>query len=124
MDGEKTPLVCRLDALTAAERGRYGELTGELAASVRRVEELPRGWAFRFSDDPWLPPRLVEWMSLERRCCPFLEFELTFGEGKDPAVLRLTGDGDVKAFLAHEIAAFFRREPPPPSLPRERRPVG
>jgi hypothetical protein len=119
--GDETPLVCRLDALTAAERRRYAELTGELAASVRRVEELPRGWAFRFSDDPWLPAHLVEWMSLERRCCPFLEFELTFGEGRDPAMLRLTGEGDVKAFLAHEIGAFFRREPAPrPPRPRER----
>ena len=119
MDAE-TPLVCRLDALTVPERKRYGDLTAELAASIRRVEELPRGWAFRFSDDPALPPRLVEWMAYERRCCPFLEFELVFAEGHEPAILRLTGPKGVKGFLAHEIGAFFPLEavPRPPRRPQ------
>jgi hypothetical protein len=117
---DRTPLVCRLDALTVPERLRHASLTSELAASIRRVDELPRGWAFRFADEPDLPPRLVAWMASERRCCPFLEFELVFGEDREPAELRLTGSAGVKEFLAHEIAPFFARKPgagrglPPP----------
>jgi hypothetical protein len=102
--------VCRLDALTPLERKRYGALTDELASATHDVHELPRGWAFRFPGGAILAPRLVEWMSLERRCCPFLEFDLELGEDDEPAWLRLTGAEGVKQFLAHEIRAFF---PPP-----------
>jgi hypothetical protein len=119
------PFVCRLDALTPPERKRYGALTSELASAIHDVEELPRGWSFRFPAGAILAPRLVEWMSLERRCCPFLEFDLELGEDDEPAWLRLTGAEGVKQFLAHEIAPFFppggggaRPEIPPP------RPIG
>jgi hypothetical protein len=120
----RTPLVCRLDALMPQERRRHAELTGELASTLRRIEELPRGWAFSFPGGASVAPRLVEWMSFERRCCPFLEFELDFGEGDEAAILRLTGTAEVKKFLAHEIAPFFlSARGPRPSLPSARRPA-
>ncbi len=120
----ETPLVCRLDALTPPERRRHAELTGDLAASIRRIEELPRGWAFFLAGGASAAPRLIEWMSLERRCCPFLEFELLFGEGDDAAVLRLTGAEEVKEFLAHEIAPFFLSARLPTPGPGRRRSAG
>ena len=97
------PIACRLDAFGPRERKRHAALSRELRARVQAVEELPRGLAFRFAEDPDFSRRLVEWVSLERRCCPFLEFELQLGEGDEPLVLRLTGGEGVKGFLAAEL---------------------
>jgi hypothetical protein len=97
-------LVCRLDALAPDERARHAALTEELLASARWVQEIPRGYAFRFPDDPSLSRRLIEWVALERRCCPFLEFEILLGLEGEPVILRLTGGQGVREFLAAELA--------------------
>lgn len=102
MRAEARP-ACRREALAPADRARHAALTEELRSGARSVEELPRGYAFRFPDDPPLSRRLVEWMALERRCCPFLEFEIVLGEAGEPVVLRLTGGQGVKEFLADEL---------------------
>ena len=96
--------VCRLDALTPPERARHAALTEELRARARWIQEIPYGYAFRFPDDPAFSRRLVEWVALERRCCPFLEFEILLGEEGEPVILRLTGAEGVKTFLAEELA--------------------
>jgi hypothetical protein len=105
----ETPFVCRLDALTPAERVRHAELGARLVNSARRVEELPNGWEFTFDDGPEVGSRLVEWMARERRCCPFLDFDIRLGERGErgergePAVLRLTGVPGVRDFIAAEL---------------------
>jgi hypothetical protein len=103
MHAEK-PYVCRLDALAPPDRVRHAELTEALRSAARWVQELPRGYAFRFPDDPALSRRVVEWVALERRCCPFLEFEILLGEKDEPVILRLTGGQGIKTFLAAELA--------------------
>jgi hypothetical protein len=98
------PLVCRLDALKPLERRRHADLTAQLRSAARGVEALPRGFAFQFPDDRELSRRLIEWVALERRCCPFLEFEILLGDRGDPVVLRLTGREGVREFLVAEFA--------------------
>lgn len=102
MHAEKPP-ACRLDALAPADRARHAALTEELRSAARSVEELSRGYAFRFSDDSALARRVIEWVALERRCCPFLEFEIVLGATGEPVILRLTGGEGVKEFLAEEL---------------------
>jgi len=99
----ETPFVCRLDALTPAERARHAELTARLVGSARRAEPLPDGWALSFDDGPETGSWLVEWMARERRCCPFLEFDIRLGGPEEPAVLRLTGAPGVRDFIAAEL---------------------
>jgi hypothetical protein len=96
--------ACRLDALASHERVRHAALTEELLASARWVQEIPRGYAFRFPDDRALSRHLVEWVALERRCCPFIEFEILLGLEGEPVILRLTGGQGVREFLAAEFA--------------------
>ena len=113
------PLVCRLDALTKPERARHAGLVRRLAASVRSVQELPRGFALRFADEDALSDRLVEWMALERRCCPFLEIDLLFGDPGEALLLRVTGRADgAKEFLEAELAPLLARPRPAPDPPR------
>ena len=96
-------LACRLDALSAEERVRHRDLTEELTRRARWVQEIPCGYALRFPDDPALSRRVIDWVALERRCCPFLEFEILLGEEGEPVILRLTGADGVKEFLAAEL---------------------
>ncbi len=104
MDAETPfPFVCRLDALSPAERARHAELTARLVNSARRVEELPNGWELSFDDAPDVGRRIVEWMARERRCCPFLDFDIRLGERAEPAVLRLTGAPGARDFIAAEL---------------------
>ena len=99
MDTDTDPAyACRLDALAPRERERHTVLTQELFSSARWVQEIPRGYAFRFPDDRNLSQRLVEWVALERRCCPFLQFEILLGLKGEPVILRLTGSPGVREF--------------------------
>jgi hypothetical protein len=91
-------LVCRLDALTRAERARSAALRDELRAAMVERAELPDGWAYRLDDRASLP-EVAEWIVLERRCCPFFRFRLDVEGDRGPVWVRLTGDG-VKEFLA------------------------
>jgi len=117
------PLVCRLDALSPAERVRREALTKDLAAAARSVQELPRGWAFRFADSDGIAALVVEWMALERRCCPFLDFELLFGAPGEAVLLRVTGKAEgTRELLALELPTLIARPRPVPDPPRRRGP--
>lgn len=66
------PLACNLDAIAAADRPRYHALVRSLRASVREIEELEDGYAFRLD----MPASDVEeWARMERLCCPFFAIE-------------------------------------------------
>ena len=45
--------------------------------------------------------RLAEWVTLEQRCCPFLDFSLE--TGRDGVMLRLTGPEGTPEFLREEL---------------------
>ena|SRR5688572_2515254 len=91
-------IACLLSEREAAIRGE--ELAGGLFAAVEEVAELADGFAYRFpSDGSQLKP-LLEFIAAERRCCPFLTFELAFEAHGGPLWLRLRGSPQVKAFIA------------------------
>jgi amino-acid N-acetyltransferase len=104
-----SPLVCRLDALDAAARRRHAQLRLELMSQIRDVEELPDGWELEFPADADSIRKVSEWMSLERLCCPFLSFGLSFRGDSDGATLRLTGPEGAKELLRSEL---FGGSPP------------
>lgn len=84
--------ACDMSALTPVQRKRHRELTRELTAAMTGRDELANGFAFHVQS-----PVVEEWISLESRCCPFLEFDY------DGRVLRLTGGEGVKAFILAEM---------------------
>ena len=60
------------------------------------------GYAFRLAGDPALFQQAAEWVSLERRCCPFVQFTLEWK--RDNRVwIAFSGGPGVKDFLAAEI---------------------
>jgi hypothetical protein len=94
------PIACRLDALTPAERTRQRALKQELERAVVERRETPNGYALVYPGDSDLPFKIVEWIGIERRCCPFVDFTLTWRAGEDRPSLELSGSPEVKTFIA------------------------
>jgi len=106
------PLVCDLQALTPADRERHHALTEKLGSAVTRSAELPDGYELtmdleRIKDSRGLPYCVVEvaeWVDLESRCCPFLDFGILQSGRSHEVRVRLTGGRGAKAFLRQEFA--------------------
>jgi len=79
---------------------RSEELAGGLFAMVEEIVELPDGYAFRFAGADGPLESLLEFIAAERRCCPFLTFEIAFEPHGGPLWLRMRGSPRVKAFIA------------------------
>ena len=76
----------------------------ELFLQIREMRELADGYEFRFEDD--VLNRLAEFVSLEKLCCPFLNFGIEVEAENGPVWLRLTGREGVKAFIREEISGL------------------
>ncbi|MGH3117766.1 MAG: hypothetical protein ACRD09_12245 [Vicinamibacterales bacterium] len=94
------PIACRLDALSPEERQRQQALRQDLEAAIESVREAPDGYVFTYRDDATVFRRAAEWLTLERRCCPFVDFELGWRADSRSPTLRMGGEPGVKAFIA------------------------
>jgi hypothetical protein len=96
------PLACVPGAIPAEERAGHFERTRRLlTGSVIEREALANGYAFRFSADAL--PEVAAFVDHERRCCPFLAFEVTVPPAGEAISLRLTGPEGTRAFLDAEL---------------------
>ena len=99
-----TPIFCNLKALTAAERHEHATRTVRLISAVVNVENVAGGYRLHFNAA--LPAAdILQWIDAERRCCPFMDFEMRLERENGPRWLQLTGREGVKAFLSKEIKA-------------------
>lgn len=113
------PLVCNIRALTDAEREQHLARGQKLLGAVVRTTELPNGYELAFDltrltdqrGQPWCVVEVAEWIDLESRCCPFLDFQIDVSGKSGGAVrLRLTGRAsNVKEFLRGEIPLLGKR---------------
>lgn len=106
------PLACDVNALSAPQRERHRALGDRLHSAVVGRVELANGYTL-FLDLGRLPVdsagpsfcvvEVAEWVDLEARCCPFLDFGIDVSERGRSVRLRLTGGKGVKAFLKTEL---------------------
>jgi len=93
--------ACNMMALTKSERAHYGKLARRLMDAVEERRELKNGYGFR------LPATMLmdtaEWVSFERRCCPFFTFALKVTREGGPLWLEVTGSQGVKEFIRAEF---------------------
>ena len=85
------------------ERQRYQELRTTMKGAAEETRELPDGYAVRLRSDAGLFRQVAEWITLERRCCPFLALALDWS-ASDAVWLRVTGGPGVREFLAGRLA--------------------
>ena len=98
----ETPLACVPDAIPTAERGaHFARLTRLFTESVLEKRDVPDGYAFTFDADAF--DELTHWISLERRCCPFLRFTIELTPDAGEIRLQLTGPAGTREFLDAEL---------------------
>ena len=86
---------------------RADEVGRDLFGHVEAVEELADGFAYRFPAGEQWAEKLTEFVSFERRCCPFATYELAFTPHQGPVWLRVRGSAAVKDFVRQEFHALF-----------------
>jgi hypothetical protein len=94
---------CNTKALNTVERERYNLLIDKLRQARIGTKELPTGYAFQLNADAVSILELAEWISFERKCCPFFGFEIELERNSGPLWLKLTGSDGVKAFITVEF---------------------
>lgn len=99
---EPTPLACAADAIPPTERSAHFALLRRLfgGAALER-EALPEGYAFRFAPGDF--EEVARFVANERKCCPFLTFEITVSPSEESVWLRMTGPEGTRAFLDVEL---------------------
>src|SRR5438477_9977624 len=94
------PISC---SLTVGERDTLRVSIEEILATVDDVEEFPAGYSFRFPNNSALHARILEWLRVERECCPFFVFTLAFGINGGPVWLRIEGPEGTREFVRDNI---------------------
>ncbi len=100
---ETSNFYCNLNALSTKERARHVLLTLEIERARVETIELANGFAFRFQDGTVSLADLAEWVSAERKCCPFFDFEIELQGNNGPLWLKLRGKDGVKTFMQSEF---------------------
>ncbi len=102
----QSALFCDMTVFSPEERERHVAVIGQMLAVIREAKEIAGGYAFRFEPDSASLLNLAEFIVGERRCCPFLNFDLRVEAGGGPVWLRLTGPEGVKEFLRMELSGL------------------
>jgi hypothetical protein len=98
-----TPFACNMSALDAGGKKRVLAILGELKSKRQEIKELPDGFAFRYAMDDQTFKDAAEFITLERLCCPFFEFELVAEKENGAMWLQLKGREGVKDFIRIEF---------------------
>ena len=92
------PVACSLSAPEL--RAREAGLLASIAERVIERVEIDEGVRLRFAVSDALLGDLVELVTLERRCCPFLRFAIVVEPAGGPVWLELSGPPGTRAFLS------------------------
>ena len=97
--------VCNLGVMNQEERARYLALSRKLMEASEERRELDNGYAFRLLSQKISLLEIAEWVTLERRCCPFFNLQIEAEPNDGPIWLRMTGAAGAKEFIRSEIGA-------------------
>jgi hypothetical protein len=102
------PIACTLTP-EELRRGREALLPG-IIARAEAHEPVAGGARFRFTSEAALIPAIAAMIDAERRCCRFLQFQLTAEPDEGPLWLEVTGPPGTGDWLAEWIP-----KPPAPA---------
>jgi|SRR5579871_1433474 len=94
-----SPFACNLKAFQPGERARWNKLIHDVTSSVTTARELSDGYALQIDRDRVSIVSVAEWIDLERKCCPFFEFQLDQNAENGSLWLTLKGRPGVKEFI-------------------------
>jgi hypothetical protein len=96
---ETQSLACELTAIPSDVREEHVLTASQLFSAAQEVQELPNGYAVRFSNETGRFMAIAKFIENERLCCPFFNFGLEIEPNSGPLWLRLTGGEGVKEIL-------------------------
>jgi hypothetical protein len=99
--------ACVMDAIEPDKHGAHIATAKQLFNSVKEIQELPSGYAFRLPNESELLLKVAEFISLEKLCCPFFGFTLEVEPEGGAVWLQLIGRDGVKSFIRAEIGEFL-----------------
>jgi hypothetical protein len=102
----QSPIACDMSVLSPAQRELHINTARELFSGLNQIRELSNGYEFRL-DGSNIIVKVAEFISLEKLCCPFLNFSLEVEAENGPVSLKLTGREGVKAFVREEISGLL-----------------
>ena len=101
-------IYCNMDVFTPDERESHIQTTRRLFQTVQGMHEAQNGYEFIFPNHGSESIKaFAEFISNERRCCPFLEFTLKIPSNDKPISLLLTGPEGTQEFLHEEFNEAF-----------------
>lgn len=117
---EQPGFYCNLKAITPSERIRHGLLSWKLKEARIETKELADGYAFRLDSQMVSIANVADWITNERKCCPFFDFEVEMERDGGPLWLKLRGNDGVKQFIVPEfgVAKSQTEEPAAQRLTR------
>lgn len=97
-----TVIACVPTAIPVKERLAHFALAKRLLTegAVHR-EQLPNGYAFRFPAEMFAS--VAEFVANERKCCPFMRFDISVPESAEPVLLRMTGPEGTREVIDAEL---------------------
>lgn len=102
---KKMPMACILPIAEQAKRREI--IINDLFKGVEEKRELRDGFSFRYpGTDEWIS-KLSEFIVFERKCCPFLTFELLFASNSGPVHLHIRGSKGAKEFI-EKMGLYFK----------------
>jgi hypothetical protein len=103
----ESPFACVMEAIAPQQRDPHIANAKSLFKQVIEVKELENGYSFRFQNEERLLTQLMEFIVLERLCCPFFGFALEVEPEAGAVRFRLTGRAGVKPFIRAELNDFL-----------------
>jgi len=97
---EKNPdvtIACSLDSPQLVKR--KAELQKNIFSQAKEVIEKEDSVCFVFNASKGFSSRLVEFINLERDCCPFFWFKIDFMPHHGPITLEIGGPKEAKEML-------------------------
>ena len=97
------PLTCNMNVFTPAQRESHIQITAELVQAVQSVQGVENGYTLTFPNETDYINKIAAFISNERLCCPFLEFNLHIISNDERVSLSLTGPVGTQEFLRAEF---------------------
>lgn len=95
-------IACVPGAIAEDERVAHFALARHLFASVATARAaLPDGYEFKFPSHSITA--IAQFVTNERKCCPFMQFDISVAPDAGPVSLRMTGPEGTRAVLDAEL---------------------
>lgn len=90
-------LVCSL--LPEEMTLRIEQLKSEVFSQTKEIKELEDGYTFYFEDDEQLLTDIFDFVELEKKCCPFFQFDVSVQPFQNGFAVRVGGSKLIKEFV-------------------------